>query len=157
MTTTQTPVTINVTLEIDIELYAFAAHAAELNGLAGPGPYIANALAMALDKAMPEPAGTSAAELAQPGPELQGAARTRPYVKVDILIARPDARMVVANYAEQAYLSACDMLHGLVASALMDAMAHYEDNGLVVGSDWRPDWLQQRLDLQRYDRDDWPF
>ena len=157
MTTTHTPATINVTLEIELELYAFAAHAAELNHLPGPGPYIARTLAAALDESMPDPIGTGAAELAQPGPELQGAVRTHPYIKVDMPIARAHARMVVANYADQGYFSARDMFHGFAASALMSSMTDYEDNDLQVGSDWRPEWLGQRLDLQLYDGGDWPF
>ncbi len=98
-----------------------------------------------------------AAELAQPGLELYGAARTRPCVKIDIPLARAHARAVASGYADQGYFSARDMLHGLLASTLMDTMAAYKDHDLSVATDWRPEWLRQRLDLQRYDGDDWPF
>lgn len=157
MTKHQTPATIKVTLEIELELYAFAAHAAELQGLTGPGPYITRALSVALDESLPEPVGPGAAELAKPGPALQGAARTRPYLRIAVPLARQHARAVIANFGAHAFFNAQDMLHGLVTGKLMDLMTEYEDRDLAPGSDWRPEWLRKRLDLQRYDGDEWPF
>jgi len=35
--------------------------------------------------------------------------------------------MVASGYVDQKYFSACDMIQGVAASALMEAMTDYED------------------------------
>ena len=103
MTKTNTAAAINVTLEIDIELYAFASFAADLEDLPGPGPLIARKLADSLDQHLSEPVDHDAASSARPGLSLEGSMRSRRCIDIDVPLARTHARMVASGYVDQKY------------------------------------------------------